>query len=286
MKALFRALAFLLLLSIAAGVRAQTVTTVTGTIVDPSGIPYANGQVTINIAPPGVTSPFITATNAPILFPIPASTNGSGFFSVPLIANGSISPGGTQYTFRICTTPVPPPLGTGNSCVTSNPITIAGASQDISAAVNPLAPAIVSAALAPPKPTVLLKKGTGAGNYTTASTTYVDVDTSNLSCGAAVTIPVGQKLTVIANGNITSVTAAVFVGVSLFDAATLVEVFVTPVVVANNSPFSISWVIVGDGAAHTVKLQYRTSNASDSAQILNATATQLPSMICTTQAAN
>jgi hypothetical protein len=146
MLKVFRGLAFVALLTIAAGARAQTVTTVTGTIADPNGIPYANGQVTINISPPGVTTPFITATNAPILFPIVPSTNASGFFSVQLIANGSITPAATQYTFRICAAgPIPAPLGTGTSCFTPAPVTIAGASQDLSTTFNPVAPKLLNA---------------------------------------------------------------------------------------------------------------------------------------------
>jgi len=149
MKTIFRALALLGLLSIAAGVRAQTIATMTGTIVDPVGIPYANGQVTINIAPPGVTSPFITATNAVILFPILTSTNAAGSFSVQLLTNASISPGGTQYTFRICAAaPIPPPLGTGNSCFTPAPVTIT-ASGDLSATFNPSAPALANSFFTP-----------------------------------------------------------------------------------------------------------------------------------------
>jgi hypothetical protein len=129
----------------AAGARAQTITAVTGTIADPNGIPYANGQVTITIAPPGVTSPFITATNSPILFPITASTNASGFFSVQLVANASITPAATQYTFRICAPVIPPPLGTGISCFTPGPVTIAGASQDLSTTFNPVMPKLLNA---------------------------------------------------------------------------------------------------------------------------------------------
>lgn len=128
----------------AAGARAQTIATVTGTIADPSGIPYSSGQVTININPPGVTSPVITATGQPILFPILASTNAAGFFSVQLLTNASISPAATQYTFRICAPTIPPPLGTGNSCFTPAAVTISG-NVDLSTTFNPVAPKLVNA---------------------------------------------------------------------------------------------------------------------------------------------
>ena len=135
---------FVLLFAIAAVARAQTITTVTGTITDPNSIPYAGAQVLVNINPPGVTSPAITATGQPILFPITAQTNANGAFSMQLVANASITPGGTQYTFRICTPAIAPPFGTGISCIPNVTLTIAGASQDISVAENAVAPALAN----------------------------------------------------------------------------------------------------------------------------------------------
>lgn len=144
MKRIFQPVVLLAALAIAAaGARAQTIVTVTGTITDSNNVPYSNGQVTININPPGVTSPFITATGAPILFPILTSTNSIGFFTVQLLTNASITPGGTQYTFRICTPVVPPPVGTGNSCFTPAPVTIS-ANVDLSTTFNPVAPKLTN----------------------------------------------------------------------------------------------------------------------------------------------
>lgn len=128
------------------------------------------------------------------------------------------------------------------------------------------------------QPSAFLKKGTGSGNYTSASTGYADVDATNLAL--TVTIPIGFKLMVHASGAATSNTAAATVSVSLFDSATLLETQINPTVAGTGGaePFSLGWIITGDGASHTVKLQYKTSNASDSVVILNSSATLTPTI--------
>lgn len=134
MKALFRWAVLLGIFALAVAARAQTITAVTATIADPNGIPYSFAPVTINLAPsPGTPSPTIAATGAPVVMPINPTTNSAGAFSVNLIANGSISSAGSTYTFRVCVPPVAPPIGTGAGCVTITGVTIAGASQDLSA---------------------------------------------------------------------------------------------------------------------------------------------------------
>lgn len=126
-------------------------------------------------------------------------------------------------------------------------------------------------------PTITLKKGSGSGNYTTASTSYVDVDAANL--GYTVTIPIGWKLAVSASGDISVLTAAALVSASLFDGSTLVETEINPNVAAAIFQFNLNWSITGDGNSHTVKLQYKTGNASDSVQVINTSATLIPTMV-------
>lgn len=126
-------------------------------------------------------------------------------------------------------------------------------------------------------PTVTLKKGSGAGTYTSASTTYVQVDSTNLLF--TVTIPTGWKLLISSSGRAGTVTAAVAWFVSLADGGvTLVETngIATGVGVAN--PFALNWVIAGDGASHTVDLRYKTSNGADSVIIGNGTASDVPTV--------
>jgi len=132
--------------------------------------------------------------------------------------------------------------------------------------------------------TITLKKGSGGGNYTTASTSYVDVDATNLSY--TVTIPTGWKLAISASGQITSLTAVAGVSYALFDSSVINEGMVTPSAATFQLQFGISWSITGDGASHTVKLQYKTANASDSASITNSSATLLPTMVFTLSPSN
>lgn len=128
--------------------------------------------------------------------------------------------------------------------------------------------------------TTVFKKGTGAGNYTSASTTDVVVDGTNLA--ATITIPLGWKLQVLAFGGITSLTATVTVFVGIADGGTILDTMpITAALVGNFTPFSIGWIINGDGASHTIDLRYHTTNGADSVSINNASSTQLPTMIFT-----
>jgi len=127
-------------------------------------------------------------------------------------------------------------------------------------------------------PTVTLKKGSGAGNYTTASTGFVQVDAANLLL--TVTIPVGWKLTISAGGDITSNTAAVLVVMAIADGGVvIVESAVTPSAATVVSRINLVTAITGDGASHTVDLRFRTTNAADSAVLTNITATLTPTMV-------
>jgi hypothetical protein len=133
--------------------------------------------------------------------------------------------------------------------------------------------------------TSTLKKGTGSGNYTTASTTYVVADSTNL-CGTF-TIPTGWKLSISTSGALGTATAAALANYALTDNAAcstansgiLVEGTVTTTAAAALQPFALNWVITGDGASHNIALQYKTSNAADSATLLNASATQIPTLV-------
>lgn len=134
-------------------------------------------------------------------------------------------------------------------------------------------------------PTVTLKKGTGAGNYTTASTTYVVVDSTNLCY--TVTIPTGWKLLVQASGALGTSTAVVQANVALTDnaacgtanAGILVQQGLFGPSAGNGTNFSLSYVINGDGASHSVALQFSTSNGADSAVIANVSASFTVTMV-------
>ena len=133
--------------------------------------------------------------------------------------------------------------------------------------------------------TLTLKKGSGAGNYTTASTSYVVADSTNLCY--TVTIPTGWKLSASVSGSLGTLTGAVLANYALTDnaactaanAGILVEGTETGTAAGVQEPFALNWIITGDGASHNVALQYKTSNGADSATLLNASATQLPTMV-------
>lgn len=118
---------------------AQTQTTVTATVTDPNGIPYAGGTVKAQINPPGPPSPcVVTGGNCvPIQGTVgPQPLDFTGSFTMNLYPNASITPAATNWIFTVCISPgVQPPLGTGPQCF-SVPVTIAGSSQNISATLN------------------------------------------------------------------------------------------------------------------------------------------------------
>jgi hypothetical protein len=137
-----------------------------------------------------------------------------------------------------------------------------------------------------------LRKGSGAGNYTTASTTYIVADATNL-CGTF-TIPVGWKLGIQASGSIGTSTAIAAASAALTDnaacstanAGLLAEAQVDAGAVGATAGFSLSWVITGDGNAHNVALQIKTAAGADSALLLNSSSTALPTMAFTLMPSN
>jgi len=137
-----------------------------------------------------------------------------------------------------------------------------------------------------------LKKGSGAGNYTTASTTYVVTDSTNLCF--SVVIPTGWKLGIQASGGLGTATAVVQANAALTDnavcstanAGVLTEAVTFGNAAGNTESFSLNWVVTGDGATHAVALQFKTSNAGDSATLLNSTATLLPTITYTLMPSN
>ncbi len=123
-------------------------------------------------------------------------------------------------------------------------------------------------------PTLTQKRGSGGGNYTTTSATYVDVDATNLKL--TVTIPTGSKLTVFADVVASNGTTATL-GLAIFDGAVVDETlmdFAKPV--NTRSQMFVQTVINGDGNSHTVKLQWKVSAGTGILE--NASATLAPRM--------
>jgi hypothetical protein len=122
-------------------------TTVTGTVVDPNGIPYALGTIApVIVIPSGAGSPVFTATGTVYTPPVQASgLDGAGHFIVTLADNTALTPAGTKWNFTVCSAAgtIQPALGKGPVCFSlAAPITISGASQDISSNLNAVALAL------------------------------------------------------------------------------------------------------------------------------------------------
>jgi hypothetical protein len=136
-KALF--VASLLLCLFASGAFGQTTTAVTGTILDPNGIPYSGASVTATLSNPssgtGYTIPGGAAYTGVIV--VPSGANAAGTFSMQLVQNGQLTPGSSTWSFTVCQVQgVTVPIGTGGQCFTVSGLTISGSSQDISANLN------------------------------------------------------------------------------------------------------------------------------------------------------
>jgi hypothetical protein len=116
-------------------------TTVSGTVTDPNAVAYSYGTITATL----VTSASPTLNGfayTPPTQPVGLSTAGS--FLMQLADNTVLQPGGTKWTFQVCSAlgTVLPAGGNGPICFTTAPLTISGASQDITGALVALAPAI------------------------------------------------------------------------------------------------------------------------------------------------
>lgn len=126
---------------------AQTITTVTGQVVDPNGIPYAGARLVVMLNNPGPGSPTLTPCSSspcPVPLPGPITLDDQGNIpggGIQLYANASILPAGTTYSFQVNQNPgVLIPWGTGAQLFTLPNVTIAGSSQNLTtnfAAVPP-----------------------------------------------------------------------------------------------------------------------------------------------------
>lgn len=153
----FGVLALLMLLD-ALPAAAQT-TLVTGTINDPRGIPYSFASVKAQLVSstgPLSGQPTVTISSnaqcasagqgsAPCQIPFPGTAGPitadvNGKFTLALQDNALVTPAATQWNFTVTESPgVNPPVGFGPQTF-SLAVTITGASQDVSAALNAVAP--------------------------------------------------------------------------------------------------------------------------------------------------
>jgi len=127
-------------------------TTVSATVHDPSGLPYANGTVVFTLVISG-TPIFGPPLNFPYSPPTQAiGMDARGTWVQNLANNTLLTPAGSTWSFHVCSANPPPPIGTGPVCFDVTGIVISGISQDISAQLNAAAPPLTQ--LPPPGGTV------------------------------------------------------------------------------------------------------------------------------------
>lgn len=131
-------------------------------------------------------------------------------------------------------------------------------------------------------PTTKAKNGSGAGNYTTISTTYTAVDATNLNL--SIIVPPGYVLICHVSGSIQSNTGAVVVNTAIVVDPSTANTVLAECITAGSAGFPCAFVLdtvyTGvDNNAHVIQLQYKTTNASDSASINNTSVTSSPKMI-------
>ena len=171
MRGAVRTLLALLLLSLPA---VAQFTSVTGTVTDPNGVPYGNGTIAPILVNNSGQS--VTLNGQPYAPPIQATgLDSTGKFSLNLPANANLSPAGTKWNFWVCSAlgTVNPSIGTGSQCFTlASPLTIAGATQDISTQLQAVALPLTKSGGASSVPfsgvtaganTKALQMGTGGG---------------------------------------------------------------------------------------------------------------------------
>lgn len=135
------------------------ITTVTGTITDPNGVPYAGGTIKAQLTVSGssVGQPTVTINNqaqcqsggfgsAPCQVPFqgtmgPISLDQTGSFTLNLQDNTQVTPSGSKWTFTFGISPgAALPIGTGPQTSPPIPVTISGTSQNISTLLSSAAP--------------------------------------------------------------------------------------------------------------------------------------------------
>lgn len=128
--------------------RAQIVkTVVSGTIVDPNGVPYAGGSIDATLVPVG-TTPTVAGFGQIDGYVQPVAISKTGTFTLPLYCNSAgggcsvISPASTQWMFTVRNPGAQPPAGFGGISF-SVTLTITGATQNISSQLNTAAPLLL-----------------------------------------------------------------------------------------------------------------------------------------------
>jgi hypothetical protein len=130
----------------------------------------------------------------------------------------------------------------------------------------------------------LFTKGSGSGNYQTASTSYVNVDNG---MNQTWIVPLGFALLVSFVGVVSTSGGAATVTVGILDQfsdgsggglKSEQAIVVAAASATQGVGFGLQWMVVGDGKAHNIIPQFKTS--ANTGVILNNTAAHSPSVLC------
>lgn len=120
-----------------------------------------------------------------------------------------------------------------------------------------------------------LVTGSGAGNYTSASSAFQPVDGGGGQLTVTAYVPKGFVLLLASGGVVGSTQAGATVGVGLtVDGVLKTEQDIVPHGTTQLMPFGLSYAFFGDGAIHKFSLAYRTS--STNVTVGNSSSTHLP----------
>jgi len=139
-------------------------TTVSGTVLDPNALPYAQGTIAPVLITTGVSPTLNGQPYTPPTQPVGLDNNGA--FTMRLADTSVLQPSGLKWNFVVCSAvgTVPPALGFGSRCFSlAVPIAITGSSVSISTQLQAVALAL----------TRLF--GTGAGIGGTVSANFIPV---------------------------------------------------------------------------------------------------------------
>lgn len=125
-------------------------------------------------------------------------------------------------------------------------------------------------------PTVVMQlKGSGAGNYTTVSASYVAVDAVNLA--VARTTPVSQIILIWVDGSVDDDADAHYASVAIAkDGAAVAETVAGGFGGQAFYPFGLNYSEPGDGASHTWAIYWKVSGGNGT--MYNSSASAAPFM--------
>jgi hypothetical protein len=263
---MIRRLLFALILALTALPASATVTQLIGNIVDAAGNPIT-GTGCFRL-PVNAVDTSLNRALSPRLICFPLS-NGTFPAFANLTPNDVIQPANTYYQFTafdqanhlvfMANYVIPTGAGTFNlglavpTSITTTNISYLSQQQVIGTPIR------------------VIKKGSGAANYTESTGSFVNVDGTNLLY--TVTIPVGWKLSLVCHFSGFSTDASANLQGRIFDTVgnTVLDYqnLTTGSLFPSTFGYTLMGLITGDGLSHTVSLQFAATVGSHQVNITN-----------------